>query len=162
MEKGPSLEDAKLYINSIDFSMIIKKMVKHQGWLRRDVEAVCGLYKNFLFLNKKYGHIYSFIPPSEEVDEFWHNHILDTKNYRKDCEIIFGFYLDHYPYFGIDGRTNFSNLESTFALTQTLHLKEFGEQIFQVRSSWSKLAAFVKNKLKAKPKRVMADVSLTI
>jgi len=160
--KGLSLEDAKSYIDSIDFTMIIKKMVEHQGWLQEQAETVCCLYRNFLFLNKKYGRIYSSLPPSEDIDEFWHNHILDTKNYRKDCEIIFGSYFDHYPYFGIDGQTNFNNLESAFETMQKLHIKEFGEQIFQVRTLWSSIVAFIKKKLRTKPKRIIANASSVI
>ncbi len=162
MKKGLALEDAKVYIDAIDFSMIIKKMVEEQGWLREEAETVCRLYRNFLFLNKKYAQDHSALPPSEDIDEFWHNHILDTKNYRKDCKVIFGSYLDHYPYFGIDGRTNFGNLESAFETMQKLHIKEYGEQIFQVRSGWSAFIAFFKKKLKAKPKRVMVDASSVV
>ena len=35
-----------------------------------------------------------------DVDEFWHQHILDTRKYRDDCENIFGHYMDHTP--GLD------------------------------------------------------------
>ncbi len=38
LNKGLSLEDAKAYINAIDFSMITKKMVEHQGWLQEEAE----------------------------------------------------------------------------------------------------------------------------
>lgn len=159
---GLPLEKARLYIDTIDFSMIIKKMVEHQGWLQKEAETVCRLYQNFLFLNKKYGGVYPELPPSEDIDEFWHNHILDTKNYRKDCEIIFGAYFDHYPYFGIDGHTTSANLESAFETVQKLHFKEYGEQIFEVRNAWSMVVAFLKKKLKIKPKRVIAENSLII
>ncbi|MBS0351584.1 MAG: hypothetical protein JSR33_10470 [Proteobacteria bacterium] len=155
--QGLSLTEAKRYIDAIDFSMIIKKMVEHQGWLQKEAEAVCRLYKNFLFINKKYRENYSALPPSEEVDEFWHNHILDTMNYRKDCEMIFGAYFDHYPYFGIDGRTTMKNLESAFETTQKLHIKEFGEPVYQITSNWSKLIAFLKKQFKIRPKRIAAE-----
>lgn len=49
----PSLEEAKQYIDAIDFSLIINKMVKHQGWLKKDALTVCDMYKNFLYLQKK-------------------------------------------------------------------------------------------------------------
>ncbi len=154
MKNGLTIEDAKAYIDAIDFSMVIKKMVEHQGWLQDEAEAVCRLYRNFLFLNKKYSDNQHSLPPSEEIDEFWHNHILDTQNYRKDCDVIFGKYLDHYPYFGIDGKTTFTNLESAFEYMQKIHIKEFGEPIYQVTNSLSKLMAYFKKIIKAKPKRV--------
>src|SRR5687767_9924066 len=99
-----SLEQAKAYIYAIDFKHIINKMVKYDDWLRRDAENTCELYRNFLYLNKKYGKERQ-LPPSEDVDQFWHNHILDTEKYRADCDAIFGHYLHHYPYLGIDGNT---------------------------------------------------------
>src|SRR5438876_887189 len=86
------------YINTLDFSMIIKKMVREQSWTQKEAEEVVALYKNFLLLKKKYQYE---LPPSEEIDEVWHNHILDTLKYEKDCKFIFGEYLHHYPYFGI-------------------------------------------------------------
>jgi len=137
------LNTAKAYIYAIDFSNIINKMVKHQGWFRKDAEAVCQMYRNFLFLQKKYGGDHN-IPPSEDIDEFWHNHILDTKLYRKDCSAIFGQYFDHYPYFGIDGTTDMGDLNNAFDTVQQLYEQEFGERMYQVRGRFSKLAGFIK------------------
>ena len=131
-------ESAKTYINSIDFSMIIDKIVRTKGWKKRRVLQICELYRHFLFLKKKYGMDDAALPPSEEIDEFWHNHILDTKKYRHDCEQIFGFYLDHYPYLGMDGKTNWNDLRRFFETTQELHFKEFGSYIPDVRFSLSK------------------------
>lgn len=152
---APSLETAKYYIDHIDFSNIINKMVLHQGWLKTDALQVCQMYRNYLYLHKKYGAQYS-LPPSEEIDEFWHNHILDTQQYRADCEKIFGQYLDHYPYLGIDQKTTLNDLESAFAITQQLYHQEFGEQIYQVKTIFSKIISFVKHRLKRQPARVTA------
>jgi len=131
-DTSPSLEQAKEYIYSVDFSNIINKMVKHQGWLRKDAEKVSGMYRNFLYLNKKYGDQYK-LPPSEEIDDFWHNHILDTKKYQQDCLSIFGAYLNHYPYFGIDDSSDSCSLKSAFEITNTLYKQEYGDYISNVR-----------------------------
>lgn len=144
------LEKIKKYIDEIDFSMIIDKMVKHQKWRRSDAEAVCQLYRNFLFLQKKYGDKHS-LPPSEEVDEFWHNHILDTKKYRHDCEMIFGRYNDHYPYFGIDDKTNLNDLNNAFEEMQKLHQLEFGYPVERItRIKLSEIAAMLIDLIKMK------------
>lgn len=127
-----SIDEAKKYIYAIDFTPIIHKMVHHLNGRRSEVEKACELYRNFLFLQKKYGDKH-MLPPSEEIDEFWHNHILDTAKYRQDCEIIFGRYLDHYPYFGIDEKTDLNDLDNAFKMTQELHLKEFGYIIEGIR-----------------------------
>jgi hypothetical protein len=35
------------------------------------------------------------------VDKIWHVHILDTSKYREDCNFLFGFFLEHFPYIGL-------------------------------------------------------------
>lgn len=132
-----TLQIKKDMIMNLDFSMIINKMVSHQGWSKKDAEEVCRLYKNYLFLCVKYPD--QSLPPSEDVDEFWHNHVLDTIKYRKDCDILFGKYRDHYPYFGIDGKTSMQDLSNAFDITQKLHMEEFGEYIYEIRSPLKKL-----------------------
>jgi hypothetical protein len=39
-------------------------------------------------------------PPSNDADEIWHSHILDTQAYQKDCQRLFGDYLHHVPSYG--------------------------------------------------------------
>lgn len=124
-------EEIKNYIHELDLSMVANNMVLKQKWLPSEVKDACQFYKNFLFLKYKYPH--ETLAPSEDIDEFWHNHILDTERYRQDCEKIFGCYLDHYPYFGIDGRTTLDDLGAAFATTQRLHKEEFGIPIVSVR-----------------------------
>lgn len=127
-----NLKATKELINSLDFNFIVYKMVREQGWLRSCAIQACQLYKNLLFLQKKYGNQYNLVP-SEEIDEVWHNHILDTKKYQEDCKLIFGELLHHYPYFGIDGNTTSEDLNKSFNITQELHYKEFGYYIYPVR-----------------------------
>jgi hypothetical protein len=123
-----NLTEAKKYIQNIDFSMIIKKMIKGSDWSYEDACTCAQLYKNYLFLVKKYDGQYQ-LPPSEEIDEFWHNHILDTEKYHTDCQAIFGKYLHHYPYFGIDDKSNTNTLNDSFDVLQELYFKEFGEYL---------------------------------
>lgn len=148
-----TLEQAKKYIYHIDFSTIICKLVNHLGWRHKHALAVCNMYKNFLYLNKKYGANCK-LPPSEEIDEFWHQHILDTKKYREDCDRIFGCYFDHYPYFGIDQKTTFADLGAAFETMQRLYAKEFnGEGLFQVRNAYAQFYGFIVKVLRRKPNR---------
>lgn len=125
------IEKTKQAIENLDFSMIINKMVAHQGWDLDEAEEACRLYRNWLFLTAKYPG--KALPPSEDIDEFWHNHILDTKKYRTDCQAVFGEFRDHYPYFGIDGTTTMVDLKDAFEETNRLHFEEFGDYIYEVR-----------------------------
>ena len=150
MENSPTLEEAKKYIDEIDFSMVVDKIVSTKGWKKRDVLKICELYRHFLFLRKKYNDDNLQLPPSEEIDEFWHNHILDTQKYIPDCERIFGRYLHHYPYFGIDGKTDRNDLNAAFEKVQELHHKEYGDYIYNVRNVLLKQVVYIA-KLLIKP-----------
>lgn len=130
-----SLRQAKSYIDNIDFSMIINKMVARDDWLEDEALAVCKMYRNYLFLQKKYKDQFE-LPPSEEIDEFWHQHIFDTKKYHTDCEAIFGKYLHHYPYLGADDITDLKYLNNAFEKTQELYEKKFDKKIQNVRKGW--------------------------
>lgn len=116
------------------------------GWKRKAALQTCVYYRNFLFLNKKYRQQVhpNILPPSEDVDEFWHYHILDTKKYITDCEMIFGSYFHHYPYLILDHQINKKELNNTFELTQKLHIQEFGEPIYATRHKnwWGKILNF--------------------
>lgn len=131
----PSLEESRRYISNIDFSMMIHKITLPDPNIARiwDKEAalqVVRYYKNYLWLLRKYSEQHPIIPPSIDVDEIWHHHILDTYKYHNDCSAIFGQYLHHYPYFGMRGEQDYADLQETFKITQALHFKEFGEYIY--------------------------------
>src|SRR3989338_8687 len=147
----PTIEEARAYIYAIDFSQIIDRMVKKNKWKRKDVLTACDLYKNFLFIKKKYSQDEP-LPPSEDIDEFWHNHILDTQKYKQDCDRIFGHYLDHYPYLGMDGKTTEADATRFIEKTQELHHKEFGIYIYNIRSNPLKRLVRFANLLISSPK----------
>lgn len=130
----PSLETARQYIYSIDFSMLIHKICTPDPniariWDEESALKVINYYRNYLWLLRKYSEEYPVLPPSIDIDEIWYHHILDTYKYHEDCLAIFGQYLHHYPYFGMRGEEDFEELQRTFAITQKLHFIEFGEQI---------------------------------
>ena len=136
-ENCPTLEQAVAYINSMDFSLIRGKHTSDdrllcRQWSAIEIEVGIQYYKNFLFLNKKHIENYPVIPPSLETDEIWHHHILDTRQYTKDCDNIFGYYFHHYPYFGTRGQVDKSNLGTAFEITQQLHEIEFGCRIVSI------------------------------
>lgn len=94
-----ALEIARRYIEQLDLTYIIDAMCAPSyplpRWTKEDAVKCCQLYKNFLFLLRK--HQNETLVPSRNIDEFWHNHILYTKNYIEDCQAIFGRYMHHDP-----------------------------------------------------------------
>lgn len=131
------IQDPQKYIFSIDFSQLLEKLEKHSGWLKDDALKTSEQYRNFLFLKKKYPDV--VFAPSEDIDCFWHEHILDTQKYIHDCQNIFGEYLHHYPYFGIDAQSSLDDLNNSFEVTQEYYAREFGCVITPTRSKYPKI-----------------------
>mgnify|MGYP000110678295 CR=1 FL=1 len=79
-----SLAEAKIYLENLDLSYISNLMCSLHyvlpRWSKKEAEFCAQLYKNFLWLNKKYGAGNQLVP-TKEIDEFWHNHILYTQNF---------------------------------------------------------------------------------
>jgi hypothetical protein len=82
-------------------------------------------YRRFLALHL--AHPSAEIVPCKIVDDIWHQHILDTAAYRADCDLIFGRFLDHFPYFGMRGEQDAIALQSGYADTLERYRAAFGE-----------------------------------
>lgn len=126
------LEGAREYINYIDCTMMKAKLMQGpeeggSGWSAETADKVEEKYKKWLFLKRKYEN--ELVPPSRDIDAFWHSHILDTHAYFRDTLAIFGKYLHHYPYFGMRGKADHEKLVSAFENTKRLYREEFGEEV---------------------------------
>ena len=114
-------------VSALDFSRLkfkntqsAENRMTEDAWDFAEIE-----YRRFLQLKKLYPGI--SLVPSKQVDEIWHQHILDTRAYREDCEALFGHFLDHYPYFGIYGKDDYEKLQDAFKETVSLYEKHFGQ-----------------------------------
>jgi hypothetical protein len=112
-----------LDLEPIKFKLMGKK--EGHGWSRAEADQYELDYKRFLALLVKFPD--DVIAPDTNVDKFWHGHILDTMKYAEDCNNIFGYFLHHYPYFGMRGEEDAANLEKAFAKMQRLYAQEFGD-----------------------------------
>lgn len=97
-----------------------------EGWSADEVDHYEKEYKRFLTLLVK--HPEKTIAPNKKVDAFWHAHILDTMKYAEDCDKVFGYFLHHYPYFGLRGEDDAKRLAEAFETMQNLHRDEFGDE----------------------------------
>ena len=112
---------------SLDLDPIkFKLMDAHEGygWTREEVDNRELEYKRFLALVAKFPD--EAIVPNREVDKFWHAHILDTMKYAEDCREVFGYFLHHFPYFGMRDAEDAVNLANANERTQALYRQEFG------------------------------------
>lgn len=108
-------------LTAIDFGPIGFKLMhpdEGQGWTLEQTIHAIEQYRRFLFLHHRYPTIQ--LVPSQEIDRVWHTHILDTAKYREDCHLLFGRFIDHYPYFGLQGDADRQKMERAFAHTQAL------------------------------------------
>ncbi len=142
-----SLDQARSLIDSSDFSAVIKRLVKIDKWPLSQAKEACAQYRNFLFLKKKYGHAYE-LPPSYDIDEVWHAHVLHTRDYMDFCSSVFGAFLHHNPHTDDADPESMGKLVKLFeSQTQKLYQLEFGTPIYAVRISVKRLFIILFNRL---------------
>ena len=114
-------------LNQMDCGSIAVKLIKPDdkiGWTLEQTTAAIEDYRRFLLLNYLYPD--RIIVPSQIVDRVWHKHILDTEKYQADCLEIFGYFLHHYPFFGMVDEADKQESEGAFADTCQLWERHFG------------------------------------
>jgi len=115
-------------IEALDLSMVKRKLQDREegmGWTAEECDEVEVEYKRYLALKRAYPD--REIVPNQPVDKFWHYHILDTARYAADCQAVFGYFLHHYPYFGMSGPEDEQALVDAFDETTALYQAHFSE-----------------------------------
>src|SRR5712691_11040907 len=114
-------------IQALDLDPIKLKLMdpeEGQGWSREYADRMELAYKRFLTLLVT--HPEETIAPSKDVDKVWHGHILDTLKYAEDCQNVLGYFLHHFPYFGMRGEEDAKNLAAAAENMKRLYQQEFG------------------------------------
>jgi len=113
-------------IKNIDLSPIAFKLTcceDGNSWTKdRAIKAV-KQYKVFLFTVLCHQKQNVSIVPTKNIDVVWHTHILDTQLYHANCQMIFGYYLHHFPYFGLRGKEDALALKNAFEESKLLYTK---------------------------------------
>ena len=116
--------EAIFALNLDPIKMKLMDAKEGQGWTSAQADFYEQEYKRFLALLAKFPD--DVIAPNTSVDKFWHAHILDTVKYAQDCENVFGYFLHHYPYFGLRGEQDAANLAEAAVRMRHLYEQEFG------------------------------------
>lgn len=124
IEPDGALSEALHRVRQLDFTMLKKKLMEERNWTIEFCDEVESLYRMFLALNARYPG--RKVCPTGPIDTFWHGHILDTRAYIRDCDLVFGEYLHHFPYFGMRGPEDLAALEKTFEESVELFIAHFG------------------------------------
>lgn len=96
------MSDIMSKINSIDLESVADKFLSRKSlwwrfWNSQKVNLIEAEYKKFLYLIATHkGEL--IIPWTQDLDDFWHEHILDTRKYQEDCMKIFGEIVHHNPH----------------------------------------------------------------
>lgn len=125
-------------IRALDLGCIKFKLMDREdglGWSRAQCDEVEEGYRRFLILLVVYPN--ENIVPTKLIDTFWHYHILDTQKYDRDCKNALGYFLHHFPYFGMRGAEDKQNLIDAGARTSQLYNDLFGESLSSLGESFS-------------------------
>lgn len=81
----------------IDLDRIKAKIMKTKKWSDTRATDAEREYRRFLrLIAENPGQ--AIVPWSQDLDEFWHAHIQDTRAYAADCDRIFGRFIHHDPH----------------------------------------------------------------
>ncbi len=130
-------------IAELDLEPIKVKLMHEEsgeGWTLEQATAVEFEYRRFLYLMKKFPDEQT--APLQDVDIFWHYHILDTLKYAADCEKVFGYFLHHFPYIGLRGEADEAAHHRVGERMKELYEATFDEPYLRAsRSAFSGVAA---------------------
>lgn len=130
-------------IRELDLSQIKLKLMhipSGEGWSAAKADAVEHEYRRFLCLMKAFPH--ESTVPLEDVDTFWHYHILDTVKYARDCRSAFGYFLHHHPYVGIDSAGDDAERDRSGLRMQELYEQRFGASYEAAAQKMSQAGAY--------------------
>ncbi|MGL2409047.1 glycine-rich domain-containing protein [Helicobacter pylori] len=122
-------------VAQVDFSMQVNKMIEYNKLDKDYVMACMQQYKNFLVLQMVYKDV-DFVP-NGMIDEAWHQHILDTAKYREDCNMLFGRFLEHYPYFGLRGKEDENRWNKASDSSERVYEHHFKTKLYDKVSAMS-------------------------
>src|SRR6185436_10721057 len=90
-------------IRDLDLEPVRKRLMRKKGWTSAHADRMIEEYREYLALF--YFHPgEELVPPSQDLDDVWHEHILDTQRYSADCQRVFGRFIHHVP--GLDQGTD--------------------------------------------------------
>jgi hypothetical protein len=101
----PAQAQTAALIDALDLEPIAYKLLHPepgpQAMTLAEADQMIAAYRCHLKLCAWYRDL--SVVPSGAADQAWHVHILDTAKYAADCDAVFGFFLHHFPYFGMRG-----------------------------------------------------------
>lgn len=113
-------------IQALDLSKVKEKLKSKKGFWwkwKNDVNKIELQYKQFLYtaaINPEE----IVVPFSQDMDDLWHEHILDTSKYEKDCMAIFGKIFHHNPHLPVGSKEQVK----AYTKTKEMYKEAFAEK----------------------------------
>jgi hypothetical protein len=133
------VQDVIAAIQTLDLESVKVRIMDAElgeGWTREYADSIEAAYRTYLTMLVKYPDYADDIMLSEDVDEFWHTYILQTRKYSEDCQRVFGNYLHHEPHVGEVTAADLEKRTVQAEMTRQLYEREFGGTR-QSEEAWS-------------------------
>jgi hypothetical protein len=130
-------EEKNMNFDQLDLEPIKFKLMNKKsglGWSLEFCDEVEQQYKKWMMLVAQYPDIH--LVPSHFVDIFWHYHILDTQKYAADCLHSFGYFVHHYPYFGMQDEEDKNKASKAWEKTKEIFKNEFNIELDYIEKSY--------------------------
>jgi len=103
---------------------LVRRCMRTHGWTLEFALRVLEGYKTFLTIKQTFADwdATRYAPPIP-VDRMWREHLVDNKNYAKDCELLFGRVMYHDPDESLDAGTHDDHIGNT----KTTLIAHFGD-----------------------------------
>jgi len=113
-------------IKNLNLYSVKAKLGEKKGFwwrVRHSLDKLEAEYRQFLYLAATHP-TEVVVPWSQHLDDFWHEHILDTAKYEVDCMAIFGKMFHHNPHLPIGSKDQVK----AFNKTKEMYKESFGEK----------------------------------
>ena len=126
LQDPPTLDLAKWRaVEELDLQPVWKQLVNRKGWEPSRANLAERRYRRFFYLLSADLGLRGV--PTPEIDEFWHQHILNTRKYSLDCKNLRGSYLHHLPASGDDNADEHNMMEAAYIDMWVAFESLFGE-----------------------------------
>jgi hypothetical protein len=111
-------------VAAMDLSPVVAQLVNYQGWTTERAAAAERRYRRFFYM--KVALPEGMASPTPEIDEFWHQHIINTRQYKPDCQHVVGRFV-HHDFLSLDDPAQVRELSAVWLATWVCYETLFEE-----------------------------------
>jgi hypothetical protein len=108
-------QEAKVCVDSLNLFWPLRKAAYLHKWDEEKAANIEAQYRQFFAMIALDEDL---APPNADVDDLWHEHILNTRRYARDCEKVHGKFIHHSSMDGVEESARTALVARTVALFQ--------------------------------------------